>query len=733
MDETYHRTPLGLLRLWTEVPSSMPQAPEGMLKLLLSWMDLPDPTHRIASMAFALLMRIKKEFPNTLTFDCYLLADYLSMVPKANPQTQACLFLLRPETLPVTVQALLLASEAQQPAEDMMALWVKLISVPAMPPPKYVVSGAVNMERWGTAYPIYSLVTTYFRSVIRQCYADKASSSMSDGGADWRAVCESMLRTLSAKLHDSTTAVDGLRQLLMILKPAGPFKNGAGHGQGSILLHGAVAQIFDASLLPYYERIRTLWESGQVESPSPYALTLIGELIDLIRPYVGDMTPSYTNGQITTAAMLGLPPVAAKITSGPAGMNSAAAVAAVPPPPMPSGPLPTTNWLLPVVGDFAAGPPIQQQQQIVPQEPQKQELVYVTGSNGETVKFRKHTVGIQNYNNTCYLGVFLQMLFLTDAFCSSVYGFQLQETDDLKGDDYDEGKKILDGLRLLFARMLLTPYAYVEISDFINILPPSFRTGQEQDATESARWILDKLGGTQQRLVGDIFGLELVHKTECETCHTVSTRSEKCTDVGLSVPREAEALVMGGTLDVNALINMWLEPEMMNGNNQYSCDKCGCKRDAKRWVELKSRAPTHLILVLYRFSFDIDSCDFKKEKTVVYPNMDDLNFGGAQYECYGSILHKGETIQNGHYITVGRRSEATRGKWHEYNDSEVTAISKDEVNRLLSGLERPNTSAYMLFYHMKGPNVPRGPMPVMDPKITAEARDIESKAVHLND
>lgn len=87
------------------------------------------------------------------------------------------------------------------------------------------------------------------------------------------------------------------------------------------------------------------------------------------------------------------------------------------------------------------------------------------------------------------------MLFLTDAFCSSVYGFQLQEGEDLKDEDYEQGKKILDGLRLLFARMLLTPYAYVEISDFIKVLPPSFRTGEEQDTTESARWILDKLGG----------------------------------------------------------------------------------------------------------------------------------------------------------------------------------------------------------------------------------------------
>ncbi|KAF4663733.1 ubiquitin carboxyl-terminal hydrolase [Perkinsus olseni] len=735
MDTTYHRTPLGLLRLWTEVPSSMPQAPEEMLSLLLSWMDAPDPANRVAPMAFSLMMRVKKEFPNTLTFDCYLLADYFKMAAKASPQLQACLLLLRPETLAVTVQALLLASDGG--GEDMMALWVKLISIPAMPPPKYAM-GMVNMDRWSSPYPIYSLVTTYFRCVIRQCYSDKSASS---GGVDWRVMTESMLRTLSAKLHGPATAVDGLRQLLMILKPAGPFRNGGHGGQGSILLHGAVAQIFDASLLPYYERLRTLWESGRVEGLPPFALSLIEELIDLIRPYVGDMTPAYGSAQVTTAAMLGLPPTAARIsTTPPEGMPMPpASTTTAGPWPTGAGQMPTTNYLLPVVGDFAAP---QQQQQVAPQQPAAQEkprVVYVTGSNGETVKFRKHTRRWEyEYPRSklgrhgCYLGVFLQMLFLTDAFCSSIYGFQLQETDDLKGDDFEEGKKILDGLRLLFARMLLTPYAYVEISDFIKILPPSFRTGEEQDTTESARWILDKLGGCKQRLVGDIFALELVHKTKCETCHTISKRTETCTDIGLSVPREAEVLGQGN-LDVIGLLRTWSEPELMTGNNQYSCENCGCKRDAKRWVELSSPPPTHLILVLYRFSFDIESCDFKKEKTVVYPDMDDLSFGGAQYECYGSILHKGETIQNGHYITVGRRSEATRGRWHEYNDSEVTDISKEEVDRLLSGLERPNTSAYMLFYHMKGPNVPRGPMPVMDPKITAEARDIEAKAVHLND
>ncbi|EER10202.1 ubiquitin specific protease, putative [Perkinsus marinus ATCC 50983] len=718
MDPTYHRTPLGLLRLWTEVPSTMPQNPEELLRLLLSWMEAPDPTNRIAPMAFGLMMRIKKDFSNTLTFDCYLLAEYLQKISKSNAHLQACLLLLRPETVAVTVQALLLASDVES-VEDMMGLWVKLIAVPAMPPPKYAMA-MVNMDRWSSPYPIYSLVSTFFRCVIRQCYSDKSAIN---GGADWRVMTESMLRTLSAKLHDPTTAVDGLRQLLMILKPAGTSQNG-GRGQGSILLHGAVAQIFDASLLPYYERLRTLWEAGQVDSLPPYALTLMTELIDLIRPYVGDMTPPYGSAQVTTAAMLGLPPTAARISTTP--------------PPIPgaeerqgsfgmqTGPLPTgaavmapTNYLLPVVGDL--GVPLQQQQhQQLAQPPTqtKPQLVYVTGSNGETVKFRKHMVGIQNYNNTCYLGVFLQMLFLTDAFCSSVYGFQLQEGEDLKDEDYEQGKKILDGLRLLFARMLLTPYAYVEISDFIKVLPPSFRTGEEQDTTESARWILDKLGGCKQRLVGDIFALELVHKTQCQTCHTISTRLEPCTDIGLSVPREAEVLGQG-SLDVNGLLKTWAEPEEMTGNNQYSCDNCGCKRDAKRWVELSSAPPTHLILVLYRFSFDIDSCDFKKEKTVVYPDMDDLV--------------SGETIQNGHYITVGRRSEAPRGKWHEYNDSEVTDITKEEVNRLLSGLERPNTSAYMLFYRMKGSNVPRGPMPIVDPKITAEARAVEAKAVHLND
>jgi ubiquitin C-terminal hydrolase len=356
---------------------------------------------------------------------------------------------------------------------------------------------------------------------------------------------------------------------------------------------------------------------------------------------------------------------------------------------------------------------------------------FPTGLSGIEVAFKtKKFSGIQNFNNTCYLNSFVQSLFITDAFTSFLYGFKLVKGEKTEDGDFNMGKTIIRGLRLLFARLLKTNHKYIEISEFIRSLPPSYRSGEQQDVTESGRWIFDKIGGTDQALVKSIFGGEMIHKTKCLGCQRVTERKEVFTDLCVSVPKESEVLGKK-RVTVQSLIKHMLKPEQMTGDNKYSCENCGSKQDASRWIEITS-FPTHLMLVMHKFSFDIKACDFRKEKTPVYADDGSIDLVGNKYEMYASIMHYGESAMKGHYVAIGKRSSLAgdhSSKWTLFDDSVTTPMSEAEAMERIAGLEKPTNAGYVLFFkHINAPIAvnPRMPQGCLD-----EAMAIEQAAVHM--
>ena len=182
---------------------------------------------------------------------------------------------------------------------------------------------------------------------------------------------------------------------------------------------------------------------------------------------------------------------------------------------------------------------------------------------------------------------------------------------------------------------------------------------------------------------------------------------------------------------VQSLIKRMLKPESLTGDNKYSCDTCGCKQDASRWIEL-TQLPNHLMLVMHKFSFDVATCDFKKETTAVHPDDGSIDLVGTRYELYGSILHYGESAMKGHYVAIGKRSGQSHdhnAQWALMDDSEVTMMSESEAMERLSGLKKPTDSAYVLF--LKNVNAPQAVNPRMPQQIIDEALAIEAAAVHL--
>ena len=137
---------------------------------------------------------------------------------------------------------------------------------------------------------------------------------------------------------------------------------------------------------------------------------------------------------------------------------------------------------------------------------------------------------------------FMQALFITDAFVWRIYAFSLKlkaEATKMDEEDFEFGKKVVELLQKLFAKMALTKLKHTDIWDILQAFPADYRSG------------------------------------------------------------------------------------------------------------------AHLCLCLNRFTFNMESFDFTKEKTPVKID-ESLWIGGYEYERYHAIIHSGKDASSGHYYAMGR-------------------------------------------------------------------------------
>ena len=172
----------------------------------------------------------------------------------------------------------------------------------------------------------------------------------------------------------------------------------------------------------------------------------------------------------------------------------------------------------------------------------------------------------------------------------------------------------------------------------------------------------------------------------CLTCSATSCTSGWFTDLHLAIPSTtpeastskspvAAPPLSTSPLTVPSLLKDYLTPERLDGENQYQCDNCKCKRDAEKKVLLTS-APAHLNITLLRFKYDRATNRRAKVFTGVdYPHTLLLPVGDAEvsYSLFSVVVHSGYSSDGGHYYTWARNSET--GAWSLLNDSLVTEQS----------------------------------------------------------
>lgn len=200
-------------------------------------------------------------------------------------------------------------------------------------------------------------------------------------------------------------------------------------------------------------------------------------------------------------------------------------------------------------------------------------------------------------------------------------------------------------------------------------------------------------------------------------------------------------------------MQLFIEGEMLTGDNQYRCETCNKRVDALKRACIKT-LPHMLLLHLKRFEFKVhrvlclllilkmdsmknmklnDLCEFPERLDMEPYTLEKLERKENdarlhppwyyQYELVGIVVHQG-TADSGHYFSLHREEVSPFSQWFEFND---TIVSKFDSTRIpqecFGGTEnvqvwdqtqqknvsstRPKISnAYILFYQRVSPPEP---------------------------
>ncbi|KAB0796670.1 hypothetical protein PPYR_10731 [Photinus pyralis] len=300
-------------------------------------------------------------------------------------------------------------------------------------------------------------------------------------------------------------------------------------------------------------------------------------------------------------------------------------------------------------------------------------------------------VGLKNLGNTCYMNSVLQALFMTRMFRNDILATTLRELMPLFGK-----------LQVLFALLQYSRRPSLSPNDILTLArPPGFQRGHQHDSSEFLGYLLDTLHEQEKSMcaariddddpagsnsesptiVQRSFGGRAVTISRCKTCDTQSARADSFRELQLSFPNSL------GNHSVQTLLDYYLQPEKLCGDNQYHCDYCRGLTDGERVTRVE-QLPARLVLTLKHFHYD--PLSQRRTKLLQHVTLDShVHIENTAYELYAAVVHVGSNLDSGHYYTYARGSE----DWYKFNDCIVTPATAEELCTV-----RPPETPYILFY-----------------------------------
>ena len=206
--------------------------------------------------------------------------------------------------------------------------------------------------------------------------------------------------------------------------------------------------------------------------------------------------------------------------------------------------------------------------------------------------------GLLNQGATCYLSSVVQSLFMTPPFREALYALLAPTA---------ETGPISRELQRIFVRLQTTDASAVETKALTRSFGWTAADAFEQhDVQEFLRVLFDALeteleGTPQADALRRLYRGQWCDYVECKTCGHQSERASAFDDVNLAIRAFDATQTPIRTLE--GALAAFLEPETLDGDNAYYCERCTSKQPALKGIRFTALPPV-LCIGLKRFDFD---------------------------------------------------------------------------------------------------------------------------------
>ncbi|XP_056880422.1 ubiquitin carboxyl-terminal hydrolase 47 isoform X9 [Takifugu flavidus] len=348
-------------------------------------------------------------------------------------------------------------------------------------------------------------------------------------------------------------------------------------------------------------------------------------------------------------------------------------------------------------------------------------------------------VGLVNQAMTCYLNSLLQTLFMTPEFRNALYNWEFEESEE------DPVTSIPYQLQRLFVLLQTSKKRAIETTDVTRSFGwDSSEAWQQHDVQELCRVMFDALEQkwkqtVQADLINQLYQGKLKDYVRCLECGYESWRIDTYLDIPLVIRPFGASQAYGS---VEEALQAFIQPETLDGPNQYFCERCQKKCDARKGLRFL-HFPYLLTLQLKRFDFDYNTMhriklndrmtfpeeldmspfiDVEDEKS---PQTESCTDSGAEnegschsdqmsndfstddcvdegicldstnnadrmlkpkslptFELFSVMVHSGSAAGGHYYAHIKSFSD---GQWYSFNDQHVSKITQDDIRKTYGG------------------------------------------------
>jgi ubiquitin C-terminal hydrolase len=290
-------------------------------------------------------------------------------------------------------------------------------------------------------------------------------------------------------------------------------------------------------------------------------------------------------------------------------------------------------------------------------------------------------VGVKNLGCTCYMNSLLQQFFMMPTFRQGILSLTFNSPsstitmkEEQKGrlNSEDRQDELLFQLQVMFCHLQESTRRYYDPTVFCMVnkdydgRPTNVRV--QMDVDEFFNMLSEKLDNSlkntsQPSLLKNTWGGTIASQLICKGCPHYSEREEPFYTISLDIKNKSS---------IKEALELYVQGEMLEGDNAYFCDACKKLVDALKRSCIKT-LPDTLILHLKRFEFNFDNfrkmkvndrCDFPQvldmdpytKQSLARrdnPNSEesmDLDSRSNLYQLAGVLVHRG-VADSGHYYS----------------------------------------------------------------------------------